>query len=370
LSDISPGTLPPPSDPLPPLRLVQAMAGARHGGAEAFFERLAVGLHHAGVTQQLVIRRNPERTARLRQAGLAVTELPFGGWADFGTRRGIRRVVQDFRPTHVLTWMNRATRLCPRLDGIPHLARLGGYYDLKYYRHCDGLIGNTLDLVRYFHAGGWPDSKTAYLPNFAGSPQSVTPSASLPGDLTKPPGRLLVAMGRLHPNKGFDTLIRAMAGVPDATLWLLGTGPLAAELQQLAGQCLLDNAHERIRFLGWQDAVSPFLHLADVFVCPSRHEPLGNVILEAWAHDVPVVATASEGPRQLIVPQQNGLLVPVDDAEALAAAIRQMLTDGDLRQRCRAGGQTSYATLFSEAAVVAQYIAFLRAFQSKRKEKP
>jgi len=328
------------------------MAGADHGGAEAFFERLVIALQQADVAQTVLIRRHSARAARLREAGVAVTELPFGGWLDWTTRPGFRKAAQQFRPTHVLTWMNRATRFCPPLKGVPHLARLGGYYNLKYYRRCDLLIGNTPDLVRYFQANGWPEEKTACLPNFAAAPAPLP----LPQGMARTPGKqLLFAMGRLHENKGFDALLQALHDIPDAELWLAGEGPREGSLRQAAEQL-----PGQVRFLGWQDNITPFLQAADVFICPSRHGPLGNVILEAWAHGVPVVATASEGPRQLIIPEQTGLLTPIDDAPALAATIRRMLADADLRHRCATGGRLQHETLFSEPAIVRQYLELLQ----------
>ena len=74
-------------------RLMQAMAGARHGGAETFFVRLAAALQRAGETQRVLIRRDPERVLWLRSAGVAVGELRFGGPLDFATRSGFRREI-------------------------------------------------------------------------------------------------------------------------------------------------------------------------------------------------------------------------------------------------------------------------------------
>ncbi|MEO0035342.1 MAG: hypothetical protein RLZZ501_1365, partial [Pseudomonadota bacterium] len=91
-------------------RLLQAMAGAPQGGAEAFFERLAPALARAGIEQHLAIRRNPDRAARLRGQGLAVSELRFGGRLDFTTGSGLARLAKEFRPDVILAWMNRAAR--------------------------------------------------------------------------------------------------------------------------------------------------------------------------------------------------------------------------------------------------------------------
>src|SRR6202047_1573143 len=147
-------------------RVLQAIAGAAHGGAETFFTRLVAALQRAGEPQRVLIRHNSRRAQCLRAAGVQVGELAFGGIFDLATRSAFGREIAAWRPDIVLTWMSRATRLCPRGDFV-HVARLGGYYDLKYYRRCDHLIGNTRDLVASFIAKGWPAERAHYLPNFA-----------------------------------------------------------------------------------------------------------------------------------------------------------------------------------------------------------
>src|SRR5262245_31198770 len=119
----------------PMVRVLHAMGGAPHGGAEAFFERLVVALHKTGLPQHILIRRDGARAARLRAGGLDPVEAPFGGPFDFTTPGIFKREIRGFKPDLVLTWMNRATSFCPSGNFI-HVARLGGYYDLKYYRFC------------------------------------------------------------------------------------------------------------------------------------------------------------------------------------------------------------------------------------------
>ncbi|MGH7092190.1 MAG: glycosyltransferase, partial [Stellaceae bacterium] len=151
-------------------RLLQAMAGASHGGAEAFFVRLAGALQRAGEDQRVLIRRDPDRAAQLRAAGVTVAETRFGGRFDVATRGAFRREIAAWRPDVVLTWMNRATAFCPRGDFV-HLARLGGYYDLKYYRKCDHLIANTEAIAGYAIGRGWARDRVHYLPNFVPDPR-------------------------------------------------------------------------------------------------------------------------------------------------------------------------------------------------------
>lgn len=332
------------------IRVMQAMAGAEHGGAEAFFERLVIALHRDGLHQHVLIRRNPARAERLRAAGLIPVELPFGGAFDFTTKRQFAREIAKFKPHVVMTWMNRASLMCPKGDFV-HLARLGGYYDLKYYRGCDHLIGNTPDIVDYLVREGWEADRAHYVPNFAEVDTDATPM-SRAAHYTPQHAPLVVALGRLHENKAFDVLLRAISKVPDAYLWLAGDGP---EREKLEAMALSLGIKPRTRFLGWQDDVSPLLAAADVFVCPSRHEPLGNVVLEAWARGAPVVAAEAQGPGMLIDHGKTGLLVPVDDAAAMSQAIAWMLSNRDAAQEMAAAGKAAFDAEFRAPVVISRY---------------
>ena len=333
------------------MRVLQVMAGAAHGGAEAFFCRLVPALSRSGVEQRAVIRTHPQRAAALSAAGVDTVQLPFGGILDITTRLRLKREIGRFQPAIVMSWMNRATVSCPRGRFI-HIGRLGGYYNLKYYRHCDHLIANTQDIARYLVANGIAPEQVHYIPNFvAQAPAEAVPRHAFATPNGAP---VVLAMGRLHPNKAFDILLDAWGEVPDAILWLAGEGPERARLERQAEQLGLS---ARVRFLGWRDDVSALLRTATVFVCPSRHEPLGNVVLEAWAHGVPVVAADSQGPGSLIRHRHNGLLVARDDAGALAAAIRELLSAPDLAATLGEHGRASYQAEFTEAKVVGRFIA-------------
>ena len=157
--------IPAPRNPAVGIRVLQMMAGAEQGGAELYFARLCAALQLAGVIQLAITRPQEERMASLNAAGIPIIVAPFGGWLDFATKRIVKRAIASFRPQIVMSYMTRATRYVPRGDFV-HIARLGGYYDLKHYRHCDHLVGNTPDLVEYFLRGGWPRDRTHFIPNF------------------------------------------------------------------------------------------------------------------------------------------------------------------------------------------------------------
>jgi len=90
-------------------------------------------------------------------------------------------------------------------------------------------------------------------------------------------------------------------------------------------------------------------------VFPSRFEPLGNVIIQSWAHGLPVIAAKAAGPGALIRDGEDGFLIEIDDAEALAAKTKLLLADKELSARFVANGARRVETEFSESAVVSQW---------------
>ena len=335
------------------MRVLQAIAGAEFGGAEAFFTRLVLSLSRAGLDQRVVIRRNAARAEVLKAGGIEPVELAFGGPLDWRTPRVLKREIRAYLPDVVLTWMNRASRMCPTGDFV-HVGRLGGYYNLKYYRTCDHLIANTEDIRKYVVGDGWPAEKAHYLPNFV-TEERTQPLSRRPF-YTPESAPLVLALGRLHKNKAFDVLLEAISRVPGVYLWIAGEGPLRKELEKQAEKLAVK---PRVRFLGWREDTAALLAAADLFVCPSRHEPLGNVVIEAWAQGVAVVAADSYGPGTLIEHLKTGILVPVDDAVTMGRVIRNLLEDKDLRDRIARQGYEVYAENFAEEMVVEQYMDFL-----------
>jgi len=168
---------------------------------------------------------------------------------------------------------------------------------------------------------------------------------------------LLLNVGELFPRKGQDTLIRAFAlarqTVP-ARLVIVGTliEPTHGALQRLAEEL---GVSADIAFLGYQANPFKYMRRADAFVLSSREEGFGLVLVEAMACGCPVVATnCPYGPDEIIVPEHSGLLVPVDDAEAMAAAMLRILQDEALAARCRQGG-FQRLRLFEPEQFIQQY---------------
>lgn len=144
--------------------------------------------------------------------------------------------------------------------------------------------------------------------------------------------RLVLAIGRLVPYKGFDILIRAMKRV-NARLALIGSGPQAESLLDLARR---EGVRDKIVMLGWIDDLSSFLHQASIFVMPSvtRAEAFGLVQLEAMAAGLPIINTdLDSGVPEVSLNGITGFTVPPGNVDALSSAISLLLDRKDLREQ-------------------------------------
>jgi glycosyltransferase involved in cell wall biosynthesis len=158
------------------------------------------------------------------------------------------------------------------------------------------------------------------------------------------PRPYILGLGSLVTHKGFDLLIEAYARLrdPDVDLLIAGDGGEASALGKLVQRLGLG---DRVRLLGpvTGDRKVSLYRTAVCFVCPSRREPFANVILEALASGLPVVATDVGGNRELVHPEANGLLCQPESPSALAAAIQQLLDEPQLRARLREAAVPSIA---------------------------
>ena len=334
------------------IRILHAMAGARVGGAEEFFSRLLPALAQTGVSQTAAIRTNGKRERILKDAGIPFEIHRFGGIFDWTTRRRFKRQADKYAPDVIFAWMSRAAKFCTPGKYLI-IGRLGGYYNLKYYNKCDHLVANTEHICQYIAGLGWPESQIHYLPNFVDG----TPGEAIDRSMMNTPSDapLLLALGRLHSNKAFDVLLEALVSVPRAYLWIAGEGPEQLALKNLAKQL---DISDRVKFLGWRSDTNNLLASCDLLVCSSRVEPLGNVVLEAWAQKKPVVATEATGPKALIQTGLNGLLTPLNDASALSTSIQSVLSSEDHATALAEQGFRTYNEKFTEERVTSLYRNF------------
>ena len=341
--------------------VAQILAGAEQGGAENFYVRLVKGLQSSGrYSQHALLRNHQHRIDSLRQGGVSAQGFRFGNFIHYVDHQRYLKALKKIDPQIVMTWMNRASKATPK-GKYTLISRLGHYYDLKYYRHADYWVGISKGICDHLIKGGMPASNVIHIPNFA----DETDVSAIPRDSFKTPmdRPLLLAAGRLHVNKAFDVLLEAMTLIPDAILWLAGSGP---EEQNLKNQCNELGLTERVRFLGWRTDVTALMKTADMFICPSRHEGLGSIVMESWAHNCPIIATNSQGPGEVIEDGVTGLITPVDQVQPLADAVNGLLNDEILKANLVENAKNHYQLHYCEKVVVEQYENFYDSILSKK----
>lgn len=339
------------------MKTLHVIGSRRPGGAETFFARLVNALNRdrPGSAAAAVVPGSPPD--RDLDPDVRRQPIPMRGIWDLPSNWRIRRLARDY--DLVQTYMGRATRLTRKIPAV-HVARVGGFYDPSQYAHADQIVVAARALADHMVRGGIPAARIELIHNFV-TPAAPVPPARLEALRTAhdiPDGvPVAVSVARLHPVKGLDTLLSALALLPDdlpLVVALVGEGPLR---DQLEDQMRRDALGARVRFVGWQDDTAAWFQLADLAICPSRQEGLGNVILEAWSNGCAALAAEATGPKELIEDGLNGRLVPIDDACELAHAIGELIRDPGARADLAEGGRRTLDERFTERRIVGAYRA-------------
>jgi glycosyltransferase involved in cell wall biosynthesis len=306
---------------------------------------------------------------RARQMGVDLVDIPERTGMDPRTLWRLIGEVRRFRPdilhahdykTDILAvllgrWFGART-LTTMHGFVSRGGRLEVYYRLDHWalRRLDHVVAVSDDLYQMLPALGIPPTRRSLLPNgidvqqFARRRSTREARASLGMDAS----RLVIgAVGRLAAEKGFDLLIQAFDRILgtglDAELVIVGEGQERPRLEALIAQL---GRGDRVRLLGYQAEVRHLYEAFDVFALSSRREGLPNVVLEAMALEVPVVATRVAGVPGMIEDGIDGLLVEPESVDELTAALQRLLPDGDLRRRLAAGARHTIESRYSFTA--------------------
>lgn len=254
-----------------------------------------------------------------------------------------------------------ATERCGQRKNRSLGNRLYRYTEDRLSRIADVAVPNSEAGREYLAGRGISRSKIRVIYNginpnrFEADPARI---AELRETIGAPPcGPVLGTVASLTRPKDQATLLRAAAALlkdyPDLRVVLVGDGNLRQELSDLAGDSGID---ENVIFLGNQDPVADAIATFDVAVLPSAdNEGCSNFLLEAMGMSKPLVATDVGGNRELVTPGENGLLVPVGDAVAMAHAIDRIIGDPQLGRAMGSAGKSLVADRFSLAGMIEAY---------------
>jgi glycosyltransferase involved in cell wall biosynthesis len=338
------------------MRILHVIAGAEIGGAETFAVDAIVALAERGIAQHVICRPFATPLRRYAEAGVGVTTMGFSAWDRVWHRSIVAREAKRFGADLVHAWMSRAGSFVPSGLECPAIGWFGDYYKLKYFAHCDAFFAVTPDIAASIVMRGMAPERVFTTNTFGTMPDAPKVERAALG--TPADARVALVLSRMHRVKGIDTVLEAAARVPGLYLWLAGDGPARGEYEALAQRL---GVADRVRFLGWRNDRKSLLEACDICVLPSRYEPFGTVIVEAWAAHRPLVATSADGARQYVRHDQDGLLSPIEDVPALAANLSQLLAEPELGPRLVAAGAARFAADFTREIVTDRLIEAYRA---------
>lgn len=350
----------------PPLVLHTRVVTGAGGGPEKTILNSPRYLEEAGYRLICAYMRDPRNPhfeqleIQARDRGARLMAIDDRGPLDWRILESFRSICRDHRPAiwhghdyksnflGLLVRRSQPMRLVATAHGwVQHTWKTPLYYaiDRQCLRRYDGVICVSQDIRETCLRLGIPSTRCWLVPNAIDTEEwrrrEQSESAKIRSGLR--PGRLLVgAVGRLEKEKDFARLIAAIGQLLvddfDPELWIAGEGPRKSALQRLIDQTGLG---DRVRLLGHRSDLVDVYKAMDVFVVSSLREGLPNVLLEAMALEVPVLCTRVAGIPDLVRDGENGLLVDPGSTSSLAAGLKRLLRDADLRQRLgRAGRKT------------------------------
>ena len=286
--------------------------------------------------------------------------------AIFGVRPDV--VVAFFSiPSGPVAWLLKTLRAVPyivslRGGDVPgfdaqHMAAMHALTNpltAMIWRNAAAIVGNSAGLCQLAR-NFMPGLDVPEIPNGVDT-ERFSPASRADGEIVE-----LLFVGRLSSQKGVNILLAALAQLPARWhLRIVGDGPERASLVALAASL---GIAERVTFHGWaqREELPALYRAADIFVFPSLDEGMPNVVLEALASGLPIVATRIAGNEQLVAHGDNGALVPAGDAGAFADALAPLLADSSARRRMGARSREIAVQSYSWARSAGKYASLFQA---------
>lgn len=348
------------------------------GGIERLVHNLAGELIRQG-HEVLVLTDAPKKTHGLEDSidGVRIIRLPFSHALlnkqlalIKETMQSVIDVISTFRAdlVHIHGWYETfafyQVRIAEKLS-LPFFLTVHGLLEQVHYRTlacqrlltlCQSVSVVSNSLRHALHEEGVTHKDLRLIYN--GSPISIEPVKSLTGPVNK-----LVCVGRLSPEKGFETALHALKLLqpahPTLQLTIAGGGPLYAVLAELINELGLNSQVNLLDYVPPPD-VDTLIDQNDVVLMPSTYESFGLVALEASLRGRPVIAGCVDGLKEVVLHGETGLLVPPEDPVALAEALRQLIDNPDLVAEMGKHGHQRGVNCFSLELMTTNYLTMYR----------
>lgn len=355
-------------------KILHFITGLGVGGTETMLLRTLPHLRHEFDQTVCCLGDRGIMGDKLEASGIPVTYLHLRGVWDISVMWRFARVVRDFHPDILVTYLIHADlfgRVMGRLLGIRTIvaSQRGSLLQWEFLRRIDRL---TKYLVTHYTVQtdvakrelmktlALPAEKFTVIPNMV--EKGITLSSAQrqkmrSGLLLDPDAFVWVCISRLRSGKGHEYLLSAFEAVAHddlkTELLIVGDGEKEEALRQLVERSA---CRERIHFLGHCDNVRDILSCSDGFILPTLAEGMSNALLEAAAAALPIITTNIAVNKEVLTHEKTALLVPVKSSNAIEKAMRVLLSDQVLRKKLgEAAAEMVYARYSSES-VIAQTV--------------
>ena len=359
------GTAPPcempPFDDAP-LRVVQLIAPSKIAGAERSTVSLCRGLSARGHNVSLLVKYSHQLLETAREEGVDAISMRFAGKLNLLAVGRLARWFARNEVDIVATQLSTASlwgTLAAKLVGVPSVATVRALNSKTCYVYADRIIAVSQAVKEHLVAQGLAAEKIRVVYNGIDLSKFAPPGdkAAAKVAIGLPAQSLVVGVvAHLSAKKGHRWFLDAVAPLlsqfPQLQILLVGEGNESAALEKQARALGLG---ERVRLAGFHPDVVPQMAAMDVLVLPAiDKEGFGRVLVEAGAMGIPVVGTDVGGIGEVVVPGETGFVVAPGDAEALRAALGQLLEDDEVRARMGRAGRARALNDFSAARMVEQ----------------
>ena len=337
-----------------PRRVLQVITPSHMSGAETQLCRLTRQMRARGHDMPVLVKHDSSAAAELQNRLPDVELARIGGKANVLALASLARASRRHDAQLLHSHLSTASWWCGWLEtlgGRPSIGHVHGFTSGAWHRRQSHLLAVSGAVRDDLVARGISAEKITVLHN-AVSADEFRPSRD-PGQIrgefgadSKTP--VVAAFGHLSEKKGYRELFAAMprvlAAAPDAQFWIMGEGELRAELEHAARA---GGFSRHVRFAGFRRDAADVMNAIDVLALPSRREPFGLVYVEAGLLGKPVVACRAGGAVETVADGETGLLVPVNNSNAIADAILSLLDNRGFARRMGEAGRQRAQDLFS-----------------------
>lgn len=368
------------------IHIIQLIHGIHFGGAEKIVYQICTHINKEHFHPVCIILADGHLRKKLRHSNIETHIIPMRSRFDFSVISKIVKILKQYQPTIIHSHTSRTNligRISSRLAKIKNISTIHSPIEkdtnvsLKFKRinafieklsrfMLDKYVTVSKNAYVQLIQSGFDKNRITYIPNGVEmniDPLSEEEKNNLIIDLDIK-GKVVVAMvAQLRPRKGCEYFIKAMPGIieknKDVKFLIVGDAEFVegkdylSELKSMAEELGIENY---VVFTGFREDVLKIMQTIDILVLPSLFgEGLPLTLLEAMAHNIPIVATNTEGNNELVIEGENGFLVPPENEKAITDKVCQLTNNKELRIRMGKNGRQRVETTFNIQQMINKY---------------